>query len=79
MPRRRFPSWLPQALGYGLSAACLLWVLRHYDITRFGKEIQSLDWRWVSRDELPEYLPHNNWEFWTQFWPLEVHEARFRS
>ena len=58
MPRRRFPSWLPQALGYGLSAVCLLWVLRHYDISRFGKEIRSLDWRWVTLGVVADLLTY---------------------
>jgi glycosyltransferase 2 family protein len=31
-PRRKLPSWAPQALGYCLSAACLAWVLHHYPV-----------------------------------------------
>jgi uncharacterized protein (TIRG00374 family) len=42
------PSWLPQLLGYGLSIACLLWVLHGYRVKGLMHDIGSLDWRWVS-------------------------------
>ena len=45
--RRRIPSWLPQVLGYCLSAACLIWVLHGYSLRELTKAIGSLDWRWV--------------------------------
>ena len=41
------PHWLPQVLGYALSAACLFWVLRDYPIRRLIPEIRMLDWKWV--------------------------------
>jgi glycosyltransferase 2 family protein len=44
---RGMPSWLPQALGYVLSAACLAWVLRGYPLNELIPSIRSLDWRWV--------------------------------
>jgi glycosyltransferase 2 family protein len=47
-PRRRIPSWLPQVLGYGLSAGCLAWVLWGYPVGDLIPAIRSLDWRWVS-------------------------------
>src|SRR4051812_42356963 len=47
-PRRRMPPWLPQVLGYGLSAACLVWVLRGYDFSRLGNDVRALDWKWVA-------------------------------
>ena len=36
--RRRMPSWLPQALGYTLSAVCLFWVLRGYDFNKLAND-----------------------------------------
>ena len=44
--RRRIPRWLPQLLGYSVSAACLFWVLRGYPISELGPTLRSLDWRW---------------------------------
>jgi uncharacterized protein (TIRG00374 family) len=41
------PSWLPQALGYALSAGCLIWVLHGYPLGELIPSIRSLDWRWV--------------------------------
>lgn len=46
-PRRRVPAWVPQTLGYCLSAACLLWVLRGYPLSDLIPAIRSLDWWWV--------------------------------
>ena len=45
--RRHMPRWLPQVLGYALSAACLWWVLRDYPMRRLVPEIRRLDWKWV--------------------------------
>ena len=42
------PSWLPQAVGYTLSIACLAWVLHGYDLREIKTEIKELDWKWVS-------------------------------
>jgi uncharacterized protein (TIRG00374 family) len=47
-PPRKIPSWLPQAFGYTLSAACLVWVLRGYDWSMVIPAIRSLDWKWVA-------------------------------
>jgi uncharacterized protein (TIRG00374 family) len=47
-PRRRFPRWLPQVLGYAISAACLAWVLRGYPIGELIPNIKALDFRWVA-------------------------------
>ena len=44
---RRVPSWLPQALGYTLSIACLIWVLHDCPIIKIVQEIRGLEWRWV--------------------------------
>ena len=44
---RRIPGWLPQALGYTISAGCLIWVLRGYPLGELGPTLRSLDYRWV--------------------------------
>ena len=47
--RRKLPRWLPQALGYTASAACVAWVLRGYSVRdQLLPTIRELDWRWVS-------------------------------
>ncbi len=45
--RRKIPKWLPQLVGYSLSAGCLIWVLHGYPINDLGPTLRSLDWRWV--------------------------------
>jgi len=45
--RRRMPSWLPQAFGWALSLACLIWVLHDFPLIRIVQEIRALEWRWV--------------------------------
>ncbi len=45
--RRRIPAWLPQAVLYGLSAACLVWVLHGYPLHDLVSAIATLDFRWV--------------------------------
>ena len=47
-PPRKLPHWIPQALGYCLSAACLAWVLHGYQFNQLIPAIRSLDWWWVS-------------------------------
>ncbi len=59
--RRRMPRWLPQVLGYGLSIACLAWVLHGYPIADLPPAIRSLDWKWVVlavAADLGVYLVH---------------------
>src|SRR5580704_18832556 len=46
-PRRSFPSWAPQAVGYLISAGCLFWVLHGYPINDLIPTIRALDFRWV--------------------------------
>ena len=41
-------------------------------IPEWDGETRFLDYRWVSRGEVQDYLPDNQWEFWTQFWPTDV-------
>jgi glycosyltransferase 2 family protein len=47
-PRRNLPSWAPQAMGYTLSAVCLIWVLHGYNFSELMPAIRSLDWWWIS-------------------------------
>ena len=46
-PRRRIPNWLPQLLGYSVSAGCLIWVLHGYPLDELGPTLRALDYRWV--------------------------------
>jgi uncharacterized protein (TIRG00374 family) len=60
-PRRKLPSWAPQAMGYCLSAACLAWVLHGYPLGQLIPAIRSLDWWWVSAAvlcDLSVYIVH---------------------
>src|SRR5262245_37516309 len=45
--RRKIPAWLLPALGYTLSAASLVWVLRGFNFRQTLAELPSLDWRYV--------------------------------
>ncbi len=61
VPRRKLPSWAPQALGYTLSAICLAWVLHGYQFNQLMPAIRSLDWWWVSAAvlcDLSVYVVH---------------------
>lgn len=69
---RRLPSWLPQALGYLLSAACLAWVLHGYDLREVLSAIRTLDWKWVTFSvllDLAVYLVHG-WRWNTLLSPV---------
>ena len=46
--RRKIPSWLPQVLIYGLSAAFLVWAFRGYDFRQLGTDFRTLDWKWIA-------------------------------
>jgi hypothetical protein len=59
--RRWMPSWLPQVLGYAVSAACLFWVLHNYNLSELTAAIRTLDWKWVALSvvaDLSVYLAH---------------------
>jgi glycosyltransferase 2 family protein len=59
--RRWMPSWLPQVLGYAISAACLFWVLHNYNLSELTAAIRALDWKWVALSvvaDLSVYLAH---------------------
>jgi uncharacterized protein (TIRG00374 family) len=44
----RIPGWLPQVLGYSISAGCLIFVLRGYRFDELGPSLRTLDYRWVA-------------------------------
>jgi glycosyltransferase 2 family protein len=70
--RRRVPSWLPQAIGYSLSAGCLFWVLRGYPLGELLPNIRSLDWKWVTlavMADLAVYVVHA-WRWNTLLFPV---------
>ena len=46
---RNILRWLPQAIGYCLSAGCLVWVLHGYPIKQeLIPAIRDLDWKWIA-------------------------------
>jgi glycosyltransferase 2 family protein len=70
--RRRTPSWLPQTLGYILSAGCLVWVLHGYPIGDLVSAMRSLDWKWVLLavcSDLSVYIVHG-WRWNTVLGPV---------
>jgi uncharacterized protein (TIRG00374 family) len=70
--RSRFPAWLPQALGYTVSAACLIWVLHGYPLNELGPTLRSLDYRWVAlavATDLAVYVVHG-WRWTTLLSPV---------
>jgi len=70
--RWRIPPWLPQVLGYSLSAGCLLWVLHGYPLNELLPNIRSLDWRWVALailTDLAVYVVHG-WRWSTLLAPV---------
>jgi uncharacterized protein (TIRG00374 family) len=70
--RRKIPSWLPQLLGYSVSAGCLFWVLHGYPINELGPTLRSLDWRWVTLAVLADlvvYVVHG-WRWITLLTPV---------
>ena len=70
--RRRIPGWLPQVIGYALSAGCLFWVLHGYPINELGPTLRSLDYRWVwlaVAADLAVYVVHG-WRWTTLLAPV---------
>jgi len=45
--RRRLPSWLVPAFGYGISIACLIWVYSGFDWRRELPRLLATKWSWV--------------------------------
>jgi glycosyltransferase 2 family protein len=71
-PRRRIPSWLPQVLGYTVSAVCLIWVLHGYDFKELGNDFRTLDLKWVALAvvaDLAVYVCHG-WRWQTLLAPV---------
>jgi uncharacterized protein (TIRG00374 family) len=69
---RRIPGWLPQALGYSVSAACLIWVFHRYPFDELGPALRSLDYRWVVlavAADLAVYVVHG-WRWSTLLAPV---------
>jgi uncharacterized protein (TIRG00374 family) len=52
--RLRIPSWLIPALGYVISAACLVWVLRGVNFSDVWLDIRDLHWGWVAAGVLAD-------------------------
>src|SRR6516225_10696701 len=70
--RQWTPSWLPQVLGYTISAVCLLWVLYNYNIRDFTAAVRTLDWKWVALAvalDVSVYLVHG-WRWNTLLGPV---------
>lgn len=68
----RMPPWLPQVLGYTVSAACLIWVLHGYNLGDLTTAIRTLDWRWVALAviaDLSVYVAHA-WRWTTLLNPV---------
>jgi glycosyltransferase 2 family protein len=42
------PRWVPQLLGYALSAGCLVWVLHSYNIRDLIPQLRQLEWTWLT-------------------------------
>lgn len=48
LPRRKIPSWLPQAIGYAASAISLVFFFHGYSFQELFQSIRTLDFRWVT-------------------------------
>jgi glycosyltransferase 2 family protein len=46
--RRKMPHWVPQLLGYAISAGCLVWVFHSYRIGDLLPQLRQLEWQWVA-------------------------------
>lgn len=42
------PRWLPQVLGYALSAVCLVWVFHDSKIGDLLPQLRQLEWQWLA-------------------------------
>lgn len=45
---RKLPQWLVPTLGYGISAASLLWVFRRFPWAQLSDHLRTLEWNWVA-------------------------------
>jgi glycosyltransferase 2 family protein len=46
--RRKMPHWVPQFLGYAVSAGCLVWVFHNSKICDLLPQLRQLEWKWVA-------------------------------
>jgi uncharacterized protein (TIRG00374 family) len=63
---------LPQVLGYGISAGCLVWALSGYDLRQVAADFRTLDWRWMVlavAADLTVYVCHG-WRWRTLLTPV---------
>jgi uncharacterized protein (TIRG00374 family) len=68
----KLPRWVPQAFGYTLSAACLIWVLHGYPVGELIEAIKELDYMWVGiavLSDLAVYIVHG-WRWNTLLNPV---------
>ena len=69
---RKMPRWAPPALGYCISAACLVWVMHGYPLRDLFSTIRALDFRWVFAAvafDLAVYVCHG-WRWKTLLAPV---------
>lgn len=54
----KIPKWLIPAIGYTLSAACLIWVFSKFPYAELGAHLQTMDWWWVVAAVLLELIAY---------------------
>ncbi len=54
----KIPKWLIPAIGYTLSAACLIWVFSKFPYAELGAHLQTMDWWWVGAAVLLELVAY---------------------
>jgi uncharacterized protein (TIRG00374 family) len=45
--RRKTPHWVPQVLGYAISAGCLIWAFHNQKIGEMLPHPRQLEWQWL--------------------------------
>jgi uncharacterized protein (TIRG00374 family) len=67
------PHWVPQFVGYVLSAGCLVWVLHNYRVRDLLPQLRQLEWQWVALGvalDLLVYVCHA-WRWVLLFRPVD--------
>ena len=67
------PHWVPQFLGYVLSAGCLVWVLHNYRVGDLLPQLRQLEWKWVALGialDLAVYFSHA-WRWILLYQPVD--------
>ncbi len=67
------PHWVPQCLGYALSAGCLVWVFHSYKVADLLPQLRQLEWKWLALGvalDLSVYLCHA-WRWILLFRPVD--------